>query len=85
MSYCPLISYGKQYCSEIECMGEECAFWHYSEDNCLIRMALFKYACDLPTSKEKEIETKLDMLQKQVQTIGIGFPIYNFGGGNKIE
>ncbi len=42
MKYCPLISFGKQYCTEVPCMGEECAFADKDGD-CLIAQALAGY------------------------------------------
>ena len=42
MKYCPLISFGKQYCTEVTCMGEECAFADKDGD-CLIAQALAGY------------------------------------------
>ena len=88
MNYCPLISFHKQYCSEVHCMGEDCMWWSSNEDTCLIRSALLKYvtgsAKETP-SKTEELEAQLNILKQQVQAVGMGFPIYNFGGGNKIE
>lgn len=80
MSYCPLISYQKQYCSSVDCMGEDCAFWSYNKDSCLIRLALLKYSHDVfnQVSREDELEAKINILQKQVQAASIGFPIMNF-------
>ena len=60
MSYCPLISYGKQYTSEVECMGENCVFWRHSKDGCLIRAALLKYTKDMVFSKEVSREDELE-------------------------
>ena len=40
MKYCPLISYGKEYSREVDCMGEGCMFWDKEVDNCAIVMAL---------------------------------------------
>ena len=42
MKYCPLISFGKQYCTEVQCMGEGCAFAD-SDGDCLIAQALAGY------------------------------------------
>ena len=42
MKYCPLISFGKQYCTEVQCMGEGCAFADEDGD-CLIAQALAGY------------------------------------------
>lgn len=40
MKYCPLISYGKEYSREVDCMGEGCMFWDKEADNCAIVVAL---------------------------------------------
>ena len=42
MKCCPLISYAKQYATEIECMGEECNFTDEAGE-CLIKQALQCY------------------------------------------
>ena len=42
MKYCPLISFGKQYCTEVQCMGEGCAFAD-ADGDCLIAQALAGY------------------------------------------
>ena len=42
MSYCPLISFAKQYSTEVPCMGEECGFADEAGE-CLIKQALQCY------------------------------------------
>ena len=84
MTKCPLISYQKQYCGEVECMGEDCMLWNLNRDACLIRLALLKYTADAPIDEKDSIETKIKILENQVRAIGMGFPIMNFGG-DKIE
>ena len=42
MKYCPLISFGKQYCTEVQCMGEGCAFAD-SDGDCLVAQALASF------------------------------------------
>ena len=84
MIKCPLISYQKQYCCEVECMGEDCVLWNFNRDACLIRLALLKYTADAPIDEKDSIETKIKILENQVRAIGMGSPIMNFGGG-KIE
>ena len=84
MTNCPLISYQKQYCCEVECMGEDCVLWNFNRDACLIRLALLKYTANAPIDEKDSIETKIKILENQVRAIGMGFPIMNFGGG-KIE
>ena len=75
MPYCPFISYGKQYVSEVECMGEECILWSYNRDSCLVRLALLKYAADVPSGKEKSIEDQIKELQNQMKAVSLGFPM----------
>ena len=83
MIKCPLISYGKEYCTEVDCMGKYCMLWNPNKDTCLIRLALLKYTADTPTDEKDSIETKLKVLESQVRAIGLGFPIMNFG--NTVE
>lgn len=40
MDYCPLMSYQKQYVSEAECLGENCALAADGNGECLIKQAL---------------------------------------------
>lgn len=42
MSYCPLMSYAKQYTTGVECFREECGFAD-AAGNCLIQQALQYY------------------------------------------
>lgn len=83
MTKCPLISYGKQRCSEAECMGENCTLWSLNKDACLIRLALLKYTVDAYADEKDYIETKIKILENQVRAIEMGFPIVNFS--NTIE
>ena len=62
MTKCPLISYGKQYCAEVECMGEDCMLWSLNRDACLIRLALLKYTADAPADEKDSIEILVDLL-----------------------
>lgn len=80
MSYCPLISYQRQNTSKMDCIGEDCVFWSYNKDRCLIRLALLKYSQNISReiSKEDELEAKIDILQKQVQAVSMGFPVMDF-------
>lgn len=78
MPYCPFISYGKQYTTEVDCMGEECMLWSHNRDSCLIRLTLLKYVSDVATGKEESVEDKLKKLERQVQMASIGFPTYPF-------
>lgn len=82
MNYCPLISFRKKYNSEVNCMGEDCALWSCSEDECLIRIALLKYTNDMASkevSRKDELEAQIKTLEQQLQAVSIGFPIMNFG------
>ena len=83
MSYCPFISFGKQYCSEVICMGEDCALWSHGKDGCLMRIALLKYTKDIVSSnevsREDELKAQIEILKQQVQAVSLGFPITNFG------
>lgn len=83
MSYCPLISFQKQYCPEMNCMGEDCALWSHGKDRCLIRVALLKYTKDMASSKEvsreDELEAQIKILKQQLQAVSMGFPVMNFG------
>lgn len=42
MKYCPLMSYAKQYSTEVPCMGEECGFADEA-GGCLVQQALQCY------------------------------------------
>ena len=83
MTKCPLISFGKQYCAEVDCMGENCALWSYGKDGCLLRIALLKYTKDMTSDKEvsheDELKAQIEILKQQVQAASLGFPIMNFG------
>ena len=84
MINCPLISYRKQYSSEVECIGRNCSLYNSDRNTCLIRLALLKYTEDFTNyEKNDNISTKLEILENQVRAIGMGFPIMNFG--NTIE
>ena len=37
MKYCPIMSFQKQYVSEISCRGEECAWWDNRTEQCVIK------------------------------------------------
>ena len=43
MRYCPLMSYAKQYTSEVPCLEEECALAADGAGDCLIKQALQLY------------------------------------------
>ena len=83
MNYCPLISFQKQYNSEVVCMGEDCVLWSHGKDGCLMRIALLKYTAgmtsDKEVSREDELKAQIEILKQQLQAASLGFPIMNFG------
>lgn len=80
MSYCPLISYQKQYCTEMTCMGEDCILWDSNKDNCLVRLSLLKCSNGVnEVSREDELEAQIKILKQQLQGVSMGFPMMNLG------
>ena len=80
MNYCPFISFGKQYTSEVHCMGEDCVLWDSNKDNCLIRLSLLKCSNGVnEVSREDELEAQIKILKRQLQAVSMGFPMMNFG------
>ena len=80
MSYCPFISFRKQYLSEVPCMGEDCILWDGNKDNCLVRLSLLKCSNDVnEVSREDELEAQIKILKRQLQAVSMGFPMMNFG------
>lgn len=76
MSYCPFISFGKQYVSEIPCLGEDCILWDGNKDNCLVRLSLLKCSNGVnKVSRENELEAQIKILKQQLQAISM----MNFG------
>ena len=76
MSYCPLISFRKQYLSEVPCMGEDCILWDGNRDNCLVRLSLLKCSNGVnEVSREDELEAQIKILKQQLQAISM----MNFG------
>lgn len=76
MSYCPFISFRKQYLSEVPCMGEDCILWDGNKDNCLIRLSLLKCLNGVNgVSREDELEAQIKILKQQLQAISM----MNFG------
>lgn len=84
MIKCPLISYQKQYTTEIDCMGEDCMMWSTNKDSCLIRLALLQHTQGISSGKEETVEEKIKKLENQMNAVSLGFPAYPLGGG-KIE
>lgn len=85
MNYCPLISYQKQYQSDTDCMGEGCTLWSMNKDCCLIRLALLKYTHDMSSGREDSAEDRIKRLENQIKAVSLGFPLYDIGGGGRIE
>ena len=76
MSYCPFISFRKQYVSEVQCIGEDCVLWDGNKDNCLIRLSLLKCSNDVnEVSREDELEAQIKILKRQLQAVSM----MNFG------
>ena len=76
MSYCPFISFRKQYLSEVPCMGEYCILWDGNKDNCLVRLSLLKCSNDVnEVSREDELEAQIKILKQQLQAVSM----MNFG------
>ena len=76
MSYCPFISFRKQYLSEVPCMGEDCILWDGNKDNCLIRLSLLKCSNGVnEVSREDELEAQIKILKQQLQAVSM----MNFG------
>ena len=79
MSYCPFISFRKQYLSEVPCIGEDCILWDGNRDNCLVRLSLLKCSNDVnEVSREDELEAQIKILKRQLQAVSMGFPMMNF-------
>ena len=62
MMYCPLMSFAKQYSSEQQCLGKECAFAADKSGNCLVKQALQCYV----TKTHLENEEKKTFTKKYV-------------------
>lgn len=61
MKYCPLISFGKQYCTEVQCMGEGCAFAD-ADGDCLIAQALAGYVAHV-SSESRSASIAVDKVK----------------------
>ena len=79
MNYCPLISYQKRYETERECMGEECVLYSKNKNECLIRMALLKYAQNTLTESAPSIEDRVRELEHKISAVSLGFPVFPSG------
>ena len=75
MMYCPLISYGKQYTSDVPCFEEDCALAADGVGQCLIKQALELYVIqERPKIAEKENAIRhFEMLAKNGQRTPISF------------
>ena len=72
MSYCPFISFRKQYISEVQCIGEDCILWDGNKDNCLVRLSLLKCSNDVnEVSREDELEAQIKILKQQLQAVSM--------------
>ena len=66
MRYCPLMSYGKQYCTEVSCFEEECAFAADGAGECLVKQALQLYVAKERTriaDKEEKIRKETELMK----------------------
>ena len=66
MKYCPLMSYGKQYTSEVPCFEEECGLAADGAGNCLIKQFLELYVAKERTrlaDEEERIRKETEMMQ----------------------
>ena len=58
MKYCPLMSFAKQYSTEVPCMGEGCAFAD-ADGDCLIAQALVAHIATA-TSNSRSASMAID-------------------------
>ena len=66
MKYCPLMSFQKQYTSQVPCLEEECALAADGAGNCLIKQALQCYVAAERTrlsEKEERIRHEIDLVK----------------------
>lgn len=59
MDYCPLMSYQKQYMSEAQCLGENCAMAADGNGECLIKQALQIYVNERTSRIIKDINDEV--------------------------
>jgi hypothetical protein len=52
---------------------------------CLIRLALLKYTHDINSGREDSAEDRIKRLENQIKAVSMGFPLYDIGGGGRIE
>lgn len=77
MKYCPLMSYAKQYSTEVLCMGEECGFADEA-GNCLVQQALQCYVAKERTriAETEAAREHFEMLHKNGMRTPIDFKQY---------
>lgn len=77
MKYCPLMSYAKQYSTEVPCMGEECGFADEA-GGCLIQQALQCYVAKEHTriAEAEAARNHFEMLHKNGMRTPIDFKQY---------
>ena len=68
MKYCPLMSFQKQYTSQVPCLEEECALAADGAGNCLIKQAL---QCYVAAERTRLFEKEADMTPEKDNTSSI--------------
>ena len=68
MKICPLMSYRKQYVSEVECKGESCMFWNECSNACSLKEILLKQS-----DHTLSIEERIEKLEKDNRLLSVGF------------
>ena len=61
MKYCPLMSFAKQYSTEVPCMGEGCAFAD-TDGDCLVAQALVAHIATA-TSNSRSASMAVDKVK----------------------
>lgn len=61
MKYCPLMSFAKQYSTEVPCMGEGCAFAD-ADGDCLVAQALVAHIAT-STSNSRSASMAVDKVK----------------------
>ena len=62
MKYCPLMSFAKQYSTEVPCMGEGCAFAD-ADGDCLVAQALVAHIATA-TSNSRSASMSVDKVKE---------------------
>lgn len=66
MKYCPLMSFQKQYATQIPCLEEECAFAADGAGDCLVKQALQLYVAKERTrvaEKEEKLRRETELMK----------------------